>query len=163
MSHKLNLHRNDHDPRGHMLCPFREYLFEVDGVLFSSVENFMLSFRVPPMTPHRVTVTLGTAMQARKVALGIEEPECVQWKGREISMRSKTFDRLFERMMRMRYRKDADAVSALWASKRTKFVHEAPKKIHPTSVVPIRLYCDLLERFRDELHETRRIAKPVHA
>lgn len=158
---ELNLHRDSEDSIGRMLCPLRFYHFGFGKKQFGSVESFMLSFRVHERDPMYFKVSMGTAMEARRFALKHAAPESVMWNGRELSIRGERFRDLFTDMLRCRFRHDAHAVSALWASGNAEFVHEAPRKHDPVSVVPIELYCETLMEFRREVRTRIKIAKPA--
>lgn len=127
--------------------------------MVASIEGFMLTMRLPANDVRRIVTLMDSSIDARKVAGRIKPKTHGWWNGRKIEIDSKEFNHLFERVMRARFRKDRRAVAALMASRGKKIVHERPRRNSPLSVVPIKLYCKILERFRDELFETGEIAK----
>ncbi len=155
----LNLHRDQADWRGQFLCPLKEYRFTFDEHSIASIEGFMLTLRLPANDTRRIVTLMEDIPTARRVARKLKLKSHTWWNNVEYNVDSEEFEKLFERMMRARFRKDRRAVSALMASRGRKFVHMRPHPRSMISVVPIKLYCRVLAKFRRELFRTGEIAK----
>lgn len=160
---ELNVHKfNKRDKRGPALCPMNnKHPFSLDDVHLSTIEGWMLLFRLPPNDKRRVKATMGNWKEARSVAGRLPDRDHGWWNGKKIKLDSKEFRHLFERMMRRRFRDDHRAIAALMSTRGTKFVHRRPKPNSPLSVVDMDLYFKILRKFRRELFEHFKILKPA--
>jgi hypothetical protein len=159
----LNLHRDDDDPRGRLLCPLRAFAFPFDEHSITTVDGFMFTLRLPANDNRRIITLMEDAATARRTARKLKLKKYAWWNGRKIEIDSEEFEHLFARMMRARFRKDRRAIAALMATKDLKFVHVRPQPSAVLSVVPVKLYCKILGGFRKELFRTFEIAKPAAA
>lgn len=154
----LNLHNDQHNELGQALCPLRDVWFGFNNCIVRSIDGFMCTLRLKPLDNRRIMTLMDGAYRAKIAVKNIAPADTVWWNGKDIDVDSPEYERLLERMLRARFRKDEAALAALRMSHGLKLVHKRPTHASKLSLMPARLYCKLLTRIRSELIQTGEIA-----
>ncbi len=154
----LNLHKDQRNKLGQALCPLRDVTFGLNNCIVRSIDGFMCTLRLRPLDKRRIITLMDGAYRAKIAVKDIEPTGTVWWNGKEIATDSEEYELLLERMLRARFRGDEEALVALKRSRGLKLVHKRPSHASQLSLVPARLYCKLLTKFRSELLRTGTIA-----
>lgn len=155
----LNLHfKNAKQWQGVLLCPLATSPFDFDKKIVGSLEAFVHALKVPPTDQKRRGMMLMEGgVEAHKRFGRMPQPTIVRWNDDAMAYGDEQYERLLERVIRIRIRRDKKAQVALVASHGFELIHEREKRGHILSSIPAELYCGTLMAIREEIFKSGRV------
>jgi predicted NAD-dependent protein-ADP-ribosyltransferase YbiA (DUF1768 family) len=145
---QLNIRSDSSNPIGKILSNLADTPFEVEGIIFPSVESALqgIKFKDPKKQQEVFKMDGKSALlEGRKVTLSIKDDitEYVYWKGKEIKYNSNEHRMLVAMFIREKIRQNKKVQEALLATEENFIFHDVGQE-NPNTSLPEKLYIEIL-------------------
>jgi predicted NAD-dependent protein-ADP-ribosyltransferase YbiA (DUF1768 family) len=150
----LNVSSTSTDWRGLALSNFGLSPFEMDGILFASIEGFIQGIKFPEDDPRRAQAFSLSGWDAKHLGNQADRSGAY-WAGACLPYGSDRHHRLIEAAICARIAQSIGLQSALLSTEGMTLVHDTGREESHTTSLPAAVFCEILSRIRDDFLRKR--------